>query len=48
MKNLLKISVLVAAVVASTTFMSAETIQLGSYATGGSSMGDANTAMNDS
>lgn len=46
MKNLLKISALAAVLVASATFASADTIQLGSYATGGASLGNANTAMN--
>jgi len=46
MKNLLKLSALAAVLVASATFASADTIQLGSYATGGAANGNANTAMN--
>lgn len=47
MKNLLKISALAAAVlVASASFASAESIQLGSYATGGAALGNNNTAEN--
>ena len=46
MKNLLQLSALAAVLVASATFASADTIQLGSYATGAGSMGNANTAMN--
>src|SRR5579859_2635931 len=46
LKTLSKLSALMAVVVASATFASAETIQLGSYATGASSLGNANTAMN--
>jgi len=45
MKNLLKISALAAVLVASATFASADTIQLGSYATGQSALGNANTAL---
>jgi hypothetical protein len=46
MKNCLKLSVLAAVLVASATLASAESIQLGSYATGASSQGNSNTAMN--
>jgi hypothetical protein len=46
MKNLLKLSALAAVIVASATYASAATIQLGSYATGGAALGNANTAMN--
>ena len=46
MKNFRKISALVAVLVATATLASAETIQLGSYATGASALGNANTAMN--
>jgi hypothetical protein len=46
LKNLCKLSVFVAIVAATATFASAETIQLGSYATGASSLGNANSAMN--
>src|SRR5580698_9108456 len=46
MKNLLKISALAAVLAASASFASAETIQLGSYATSGSALGNANTALN--
>jgi hypothetical protein len=46
MKNLLKISALAAVLVASATFASADTIQLGSYATGQSAQGNSNTALN--
>ncbi|WP_213805573.1 PEP-CTERM sorting domain-containing protein [Granulicella sp. dw_53] len=48
MKNLLKLSALAAVLVASATFASADPIQiqLGSYATGASNQGNANTAMN--
>jgi len=45
MKNILKISALAAVLVASATFASADTIQLGSYATGAASLGNANTAL---
>ncbi len=40
-----KLAVLGAALAVSASFASADTIQLGSYATGASNMGDANTAM---
>ncbi len=46
MKSFSKISALGAVVVLSTAFASADTLQLGSYATGAGSMGNANTAMN--
>jgi len=46
MKNLLKLSALAAVIVASATYASAAPIQLGSYATGAPSLGNANTAMN--
>ncbi len=51
MKNILKLSALAVALVATATYASAspfppDTIQLGSYATGWSNMGNANTAMN--
>jgi hypothetical protein len=46
MKNLLKLSALAAVLVASATFASADTLQLGSYATGASAMGNNNTALN--
>lgn len=42
----MKISVLVAVLVLSARFASADSIQLGSYGSGDSSLGDANTAMN--
>jgi PEP-CTERM motif len=46
MKPSLKFSAAIAILVVSSTFASADSIQLGSYATGASSLGDANTAMN--
>jgi hypothetical protein len=46
LKNFLKLSVLAAVLVASATLASAESIQLGSYATAAPSLGNANTAMN--
>jgi len=46
MKNSILFSALVAIVGASVSIASAETIQLGSYATGASALGNANTAMN--
>jgi hypothetical protein len=46
MKNLLKISALAAVLVASATFASADTIQLGSFATGSTNAAVSNTAMN--
>jgi hypothetical protein len=46
MKNLLKLSALAAVLVASATFASADTIQLGSYATGQTNSAVSNTAAN--
>src|SRR5260370_38082088 len=46
MKLISKISALGAVVLLSTAFASADTIQLGSYATGQSNLGNANTAIN--
>jgi len=46
MKKLLEFSALAVALIASSSFMFADTIQLGSFATGASSLGDANTGMN--
>jgi len=46
MKNLLKLSALAAVLVASATFASADTIQLGSYATGQVDAAVTNTAVN--
>jgi PEP-CTERM motif len=46
MKKILKSSAIALALAASSTFMLADTIQLGSYATGASSLGNANTALN--
>jgi hypothetical protein len=46
MKNLLKLSALAAVLVASATFASADTIQLGSYATGTTNGAVSNTAAN--
>jgi hypothetical protein len=46
MKISCKIAALVALTVTTATFAAADTIQLGSYATGASSLGNANTAMN--
>lgn len=46
MKNLLKLSALAAVLVASATFASADTLQLGSYATGAANLGNNNTAVN--
>lgn len=46
MKLYSKVSLLGAVLIVATAFASADTIQLGSYATGGSSLGNANTAMN--
>ena len=45
MKNILKISALAAVLVASATFASADSIQIGSYATSASAMGNVNTSM---
>ena len=45
MKNLLKLSALAVALVASATYASADTLQLGSYGTESSNMGNANSAM---
>ncbi len=46
MKKILGFSTLAAALLASSSFGFADTIQLGSFATGAPSFGDANTAMN--
>lgn len=46
MKRFIKVSALAVALVLSSTFVSADTIQLGSFATGASSLGNSNTAMN--
>jgi len=46
MKNIGKLAVLGAVLAASASFAFADTIQLGSYATGAAAMGNANTAMN--
>lgn len=46
MKRSLKVSALALALAVSSTFMYADTIQLGSFATGASSMGNNNTASN--
>ncbi len=46
MKKNLKLSALALTLAASSTFMLADTIQLGSFATGASSLGNANTAIN--
>src|SRR5580692_9856977 len=46
MKRLLKFSVLAAALIAPSSLVLADSIQLGSFATGASSLGDANTAVN--
>jgi PEP-CTERM motif-containing protein len=46
MKNLLKLSAMAAILVASATYASADTLQLGSYATGGLTMGNNNSAIN--
>jgi hypothetical protein len=46
MKCFLKVSVVTAVVFASSTFLSADTIQLGSFATGATSLGNSNTAIN--
>lgn len=46
MRTLRKLAILGAALAASTPFLFADTIHLGSYATGASLMGDMNTAMN--
>jgi hypothetical protein len=46
MKRFMKVSALAVALVASSTFVFADTIQLGSFATGGSSLGNNNTAAN--
>ena len=46
MKKVLKLSALAVVLAASSTFVLADTIQLGSFATGASSLGNANTAMN--
>ena len=46
MKKLLGFSALAAALIASSSFVFADTVQLGSFATGASSLGNANTAIN--
>ena len=46
MKRSLKVNTLAVALIVSSTFVSADTIQLGSFATGASSLGNANTAVN--
>jgi hypothetical protein len=46
MKNLLRLSAMATILVASATYASAASIQLGSYATGAPTLGNANTAMN--
>jgi hypothetical protein len=46
MKNLLKFSAIALALVASATFASADSLQLGSFGSGQSNMGNNNTAMN--
>jgi hypothetical protein len=46
MKRFLKISALAVTLAASSSFVLADTIQLGSFATGASSLGNANTAIN--
>jgi PEP-CTERM motif len=46
MKSFMKVSALALALVATSTFVSADTIQLGSFATGASSLGNNNTAIN--
>jgi hypothetical protein len=46
MNRFLKISALAVTLAASSTFVLADTIQLGSFATGASSLGNANTAVN--
>jgi hypothetical protein len=46
MKRSLKVSALAVALVMSSTFVSADTIQFGSFATGASPLGNANTATN--
>ena len=46
MKRLLEFSALAVALIASSSFVFADTIQLGSFATGASSFGNANTAIN--
>jgi PEP-CTERM motif len=46
MKSFLKFNAIVGILVASSALASAETIQLGSFATAAASLGDANTAMN--
>jgi hypothetical protein len=46
MKNLLKLSALAAVLVASATYASADSVTLGSFATGAPIAADANTAMN--
>jgi hypothetical protein len=46
MKRFMKVSALAAALVASSTFVFADTIQFGSFATGASSLGNNNTASN--
>jgi PEP-CTERM motif len=46
MKSSLKFSVVAAVLFASSTFLSADTIQLGSFATGAASLGNSNTATN--
>ncbi len=46
MKKLLKLSALAVTIIASSSFMFADTIQLGSFSTGASSFSDVNTAVN--
>ena len=46
MKKLLRFSTLAVTLIASSSFVFADSIQLGSFATGASSLGNANTAMN--
>jgi hypothetical protein len=46
MKNLFRLSAMATLLVATATYASAATIQLGSYATGAPTLGNANTAMN--
>jgi hypothetical protein len=46
MKTLLRFSALAVTLIASSSFVFADSIQLGSFATGASSSGDANTAIN--
>jgi hypothetical protein len=46
MKRLMKVSALAVALVASSTFVFADTIQFGSFATGAAALGNSNTATN--